>query len=230
MLGAFFYPSRGMRSMTPLSRLLRQDASKEFQVCDYVFAETKDPAVLRHIFQQRHGVYVFERYIEPDVFPGGVFRDSFDDVSAHIAAFDAYGSIVGSSRVVPPTALGLPTQRLFRLPEIGLGCEVVGEVGRLAVNPPHRGHARVVVTGLIAGIYRALRSRGLSHFLAFMHPALVRMLNSLRIPVRPLCELPPGPDQRSARQVMNGYFGRGGVRPTLCSLDEMDRCLGLPPG
>ena len=53
------------------------------------------------------------------------------------------------------------------------------------------------------------------------------MLNSLRIPVRPLCELPPGPEQRQARQVMSGYFGRGGVRPTLCSLDEMDRCLGL---
>lgn len=213
--------------MTSLSHLLRQEACKEFQVNDYVFVETKDPATLRHIFQQRHGVYVFERYIEPDVFPGGVFSDAFDDVSAHVAAFDAQGSIVGSSRVVPPSPLGLPTQRLFRLPELELGPEVVGEVGRLAVNPPHRGHARVVVTGLIAGIYRALRSRGLSHFLAFMHPGLVRMLNGLRIPVRPLCELPPGPEQRKARQVMNGYFGRGGVRPTLCSLDEMDRCLGL---
>ena len=124
-----------------------QDPRKEFQVCDYVFVETKDPATLRHIFRQRHGVYVFERYIEPDVFPGGVFSDVFDDVSAHIAAFDAFGSIVGSSRVVPPSPLGLPTQRLFRLPELELGSAVVGEVGRLAVNPPHRGHSRVVVTG-----------------------------------------------------------------------------------
>jgi len=128
---------------------------------------------------------------------------------------------------VPPTPLGLPTQRLFHLPELALEPERVGEVGRLAVNPPHRGHTRAVVTGLIAGIYRALRSRGLSHFLAFMHPGLVRMLNGLQIPVRPLCELEPCAEHRQARQIMTGYFERGGVRPTLCSLDEMDRCLGI---
>jgi N-acyl-L-homoserine lactone synthetase len=213
--------------VTSLSELVSQEPSKEFQICDYVFAETADPGTIERIFQQRHGVYLFERYIEPEAFPGGVFRDAFDGVSAHLAAFDLRGNIVGSSRVVPPTPLGLPTHRLFRLPELDLDPDAIGEVGRLAVNPPHRGHARTVVTGLIAGIYRALRRRGLSHFLAFMHPGLMRMLNGLRIPVRPLVELEPGPAERRARQLMAGYFARGGVLPTLCSLDEMDHCLGV---
>lgn len=213
--------------MSLLAELLRRNPEKEFQVCDYVFAETRDPSTLESIFKQRHGVYVHEHYIDPGAFPGEIFSDLFDGVSAHIAAFDARGAIVGSSRVVPPSPLGLPTQRLFRLPALDLTPERVGEVGRLAIDPTHRGQTRAVVIGLIAGIYRALRARGLSHFLAFMHPGLVRMLNGLRIPVRPLCELEPGAEQRQARQPMTGYFERGGVRPTLCSLDEMDRCLGL---
>jgi len=210
-----------------LAGLLRENPRKEFQLLDYSFAEVDDPATIGRIFLQRHDVYLFEGYIERDAFPGGVFRDVFDDLAGHIAAFDAQGEIVGSSRVVPPSPLGLPTHRLFRLPQLELSPDLVGEVGRLAITPSHRGHTRAVVTGLIAGIYRALRSRGLTHFLAFMHPALVRMLNHLHIPVRPLCELEPGQERQAARQIMSGYFEHARVRPTLCSLDEMDRCLGL---
>jgi N-acyl-L-homoserine lactone synthetase len=216
-----------MRPMSLLAELLRCDPGKEFGVCAYRFAEIEDPETLEQIFRQRHCVYLHERYIEPGAFPGGVFRDVFDGVSAHVAAFDAQGTIVGSSRVVPPSPLGLPTQRLFRLPELPLDPQDVGEVGRLAVSPPHRGQTRAVVIGLIAGIYRALRKRGLSHFIAFMHPSLVRMLNGLQIPVRSLCELEPEPRHRMARAVMKGYFERPGVRPVVCSLEEMDRSLGL---
>jgi N-acyl-L-homoserine lactone synthetase len=213
--------------MTLLAQLLTRAPELGLQVADYQFIETKDPATIREILKQRHGVYAFEGYIDPDAFPDGVFRDAFDDVSAHIAALDGYGAIVGSSRVVPPTSLGLPTHRLFSVPELGVDPKVVGEVGRLAITPSHRGQALAVANGLIAGIYRALRSRGLSHFLAFMHPALVRMLNGLRIPVRPICELEIGDEQQEARRLMRGYFSRARVRPTLCSLDEMDRCLGI---
>jgi N-acyl-L-homoserine lactone synthetase len=213
--------------MISLADLLRQDPSKEFQVLDYTIAETDDPTTIDRIFQQRHDVYRFEGYIAPDAFPGGVFRDVFDDIAGHIAAFDAEGEIIGSSRVVPPSPLGLPTHRLFHLPQLELSPHYIGEVGRLAITPDHRGHTLAVVTGLIAGIYRALRARRLTHFLAFMHPALVRMLNRLRIPVRPLCEFEPGAEQHAARQIMNGYFEHARVRATLCSLDEMDRCLGL---
>jgi hypothetical protein len=226
MLRAFFFPPEEL-PVSLLADLLRCDSGKDFQVCEYRFAEIGDSETLEQIFRQRHCVYLHEGYIEPGVFPGGVFRDVFDGASAHVAAFDAHGAIVGSSRVVPPSPLGLPTQRLFRLPPLALATGQLGEVGRLAVSPPHRGHTRVVVIGLIAGIYRALRARELSHFLAFMHPGLVRMLNGLQIPVRPLCELEPEPVHRQARTVMKGYFERPGVRPIVCSLDEMDRCLGL---
>jgi len=213
--------------MGVLSQLLSQRPGLEFQLAGYRFFEAKDPTLVDQILRQRHGVYAFEGYIEPDAFPDGTFRDAFDEVSAHIAAVDEHGAVVGSSRVVPPTQLGLPTHRLFRLPQMELDPRVVGEVGRLAISPSHRGQELAVANGLIAGIYRELRSRGLSHFLAFMHPALVRMLNYLRIPVRPICELEIGEEQQAARRVMSGYFERARVRPTLCSLDEMDRNLGI---
>jgi N-acyl-L-homoserine lactone synthetase len=213
--------------MSLLAQLLGQDPNLELQVGEYRFFETKDLATIREILKQRHGVYAFEGYIDPDGFPDGIFHDAFDDVSAHIAAVDRHGSIVGSSRVVPPTPLGLPTHRLFRLPQMELDPRFIGEVGRLAITPSHRGQALAVANGLIAGIYRALRSRGLTHFLAFMHPALVRMLNGLRIPVHPICELESGAEHDAARRVMSGYFRRARVRPTLCSLDEMDRALGI---
>lgn len=213
--------------MNLLAQLLSQDPILEFQIGEYRFFETKDPALIREILKQRHGVYAFEGYIDPDAFPDGIFRDAFDEISAHIAAVDSNGAIVGSSRVVPPSALGLPTHRLFHLPVMELDPMLVGEVGRLAITPSHRGQALHVAVGLIAGIYRALRSRGLTHFLAFMHPALVRMLNGLRIPVRPICELELERAHQDARGVMTGYFSRARVRPTLCSLDEMDRSLGI---
>jgi N-acyl-L-homoserine lactone synthetase len=226
MLLALLLPSETC-AMSLLAQLLTQSATAEFAVSDYLFVETKDPSTIAQILRQRHEVYVFEGYIEPDAFPCGLFSDAFDEVSAHIAAFDRYGSVVGSSRVVPPSILGLPTHRLFRLPELGIASALVGEVGRLAISPAHRGQALAVANGLIAGIYRALRARGLSHFLAFMHPALVRLLQRLHIPVQPIGELELGPEQKQARQLMTGYFDRGRVRPTLCSLDEMDRSLGI---
>jgi hypothetical protein len=83
------------------------------------------------------------------------------------------------------------------------------------------------VLGLIARLYHGLRARHLTHFLAFVHPDLLRMLNAIRVPLRPLEELEPGPEELRARARMAGYFACGPVLPALCSLDEMAEQIGI---
>lgn len=211
----------------PLRELLRQPTEKELQVGRYTVFEPMDPQSLERLFRQRHGVYLDEGFIEPDAFPGACFRDVFDSIATHIAAFDPEGEVIGSSRVVPPTELGLPTHRLFHLPPLGVEPALIGEVGRLAIDRTHRGGARFVVLGIITRLYHGLRRHGLTHFVAFMHPDLERMLTRLRIPVKPIEPLEPTPEHLAARAAMAGYFSRGHVRPTLTSLDAMAEAIGI---
>jgi hypothetical protein len=207
----------------PLRGLLRTDPPKELVLGPYSFFEATDPADQRAVFRHRCAVYAAEGHIEAD--PSGEFRDAFDAVAVQILARDAEARAVGSTRIVLPSPLGLPTQRLFPLPEMPIEPSRVGEVGRLAIDRSHRRGQRTVMVGLIAQLYNGLRVRGLTHFVAFMHPELVRVLNAIRIPIRPMPKLQPLPCHLEARRGMPGYFEREALA-TLCSLDEMAQKIG----
>jgi len=212
---------------SPLQELLRRDPRKELQIGRYSFSELEDSQSLDLLFRQRHGVYVAEGFLEPEIAARGVFRDAYDPISIHIGARNPEGDVIGSSRIVPPSPLGLPTERLFRLVLPELDRTQLGEVGRLAIDRSHRGGARLVVLGLITRLYHGLRTRGMSHFVAFMHPDLARLLNRLGIPLHEVECLEPGAAEIQVRGPMAGYFERGEARPMLCSLDEMAQTIGV---
>jgi N-acyl-L-homoserine lactone synthetase len=208
----------------PLKGLLRTDPPKELVLGPYAFFESADPAHCDDTFRHRYAVYAAEGHIDAGAYPGGEFRDAFDSVAVQILAREVSGQAVGSTRIVLPSPLGLPTEHLFCLEPLRIDASRVGEVGRLAIDRNHRGGQRIVMVGLIAQLYNGLRARGLTHFLAFMHPELVRVLNAIRIPIRPVSQREPGPQQLKARQAMPGYFQREAL-PTLCSLAEMAECI-----
>ena len=207
----------------PLKGLLRRDPPKDLVLGPYVILEVTDPVDHCDVLRHRYGVYASEGHIQPEAAPTGEFRDVFDSVAVQLLARDEEGVAVGSSRIVLPSGLGLPTQRLFNLGPLLIDPSKLGEVGRLCVSRTHRGGSRTVLVGLIAQIYNGLRARGLTHFLAFMRPELVRGLRAIRVPIRPLSHAEPGPEALEARRAMAGYFSCGDVLATLCSLDEMDQ-------
>ena len=209
-----------------LRQLLKDPPSTEIKVGPYTIKRLTDPYECERAFRHRHDVYVDEGYLEAGAVPSGVYTDMFDPIAIQVAAFDPDGNVVGSSRLVPPSSLGFPVDRLFRFePDPTVDPWSIAEVGRLAVSRNHRGKDRAVCVGLIAMIIHNLHALGVEHWQAFMHPVLWRSLKRLGIPVRRLPELEPELPELLNRKKLPGYFAREGAAPTICSMAEMDASL-----
>ena len=101
-----------------------------------------DSPVLAEIYRLRYEVYCLEcHFLEPDAYDEGKESDEYDDCSAHFAASTDYGQMVGTVRLVQPTAQQIhPFEHHcgvfdgFEMPPR----EQVGEVSRLVVRKTHR--------------------------------------------------------------------------------------------
>ena len=89
-----------------------------------------------------------------------ILVDEFDQDSANYAAFDDEGHIVGSLRVVPDSALGLPLERCRVLDGYRRYRRLV-ELSRLAVAPEWRG--TVLAALLMKAGYQCALSMGATH-------------------------------------------------------------------
>ena len=155
------------------------------------------------VFRLRHDVYCVERaFLDPAQFCCGMELDCYDEAATHFAAHTLDGSLVGTVRLVAPSA-GLPypfelhcrTFDGFRLPPRPL----CAEVSRLVVRRSHRrrfagctkgapGFAaassdQAVSPMLLLGMYRHMlrhsRGHGVRYWIAAMERSLARALRTM---------------------------------------------------
>jgi len=209
-----------------LRQLLLDPPMAEMKVGPYTIKRVTDPYECEQAFRHRHDVYVEEGYLEAGSVPDGIYTDMFDPIAIQVAAFDQDGQVVGSTRLVPPSTLGFPVERLFRFElDDAVDPWSIGEVGRLAVSKNHRGNGRAVCAGMIAMVIHHLHALGVDHWMAFMHPVLSRSLNRMGIPVERMAELEPSLAELVNRQKLPGYFAKEGAAPAICSMQAMDASL-----
>jgi GNAT superfamily N-acetyltransferase len=103
----------------------------------YQVTPTEDPEILRRIFRLRALVWSEVMGIAGTCFPGGVWRDAYDDSALHWAAF-IDGSVVGAARLSVHQSIGdCPDAEIFTGSssfQAPIAC-----LTRLVVHPSARG-------------------------------------------------------------------------------------------
>lgn len=171
--------------------------------------------LLDKVFRLRFQVYCLERGFENAAeYPDGREQDGDDSRSLHSLLLDrGTGSAVGTVRLILPRGGGdLPVFRLIAASErrmAGLPLETTAEVSRFAVakafrrqleegwspgpgrTPAAGGRApalQLLTFGLIQAIVMMSALDGITHIVAMMEPALLRLLRRLGIAFHPLGE------------------------------------------
>jgi N-acyl amino acid synthase of PEP-CTERM/exosortase system len=161
-----------------------------------VQADTKE--LLDSVFRLRFQVYCVERGFEDAAgYPEGRERDDDDARSLHFLVLDrSTGAPVGTVRLILPRVdADLPVFRLLRPGErrgVVLPRGTTAEVSRFAVAKSFRrrlqkdlGGSRPMLPLLTFGLIRAVAmmtlAGGVTHIVAMMEPALLRMLGRLGI-------------------------------------------------
>jgi ribosomal protein S18 acetylase RimI-like enzyme len=113
-----------------------------------------DPSELEALYRFRHDIYVDDiGWLEPH--PSGLIRDGYDDLAYNYAAYTSGGLMVGSVRVVPDSATGLPLERVAPLNGYREGKRLV-ELCRLVTHPSLRAGSRLGGLLMKAGYQRAV--------------------------------------------------------------------------
>lgn len=214
---------------SPLAALMNERVGQRFEFGGYHFrrAETQDERV--DAFRLRHSVFSEEGFIRAEEFPSGAFHDEFDDVSEQILVHDAGGTLVGTTRFVLPSDLGFPTERFFDFETPDVPRERMGEYGRLAIGPEHRGGTRAPMLGMLKAVFEVMLEHGITHVYAFMPPKLAASYTALGCVSVPLRTRPTRVVTAQRRHAMRDYFARQHVAPVLFSLAEMMVAVGVSP-
>jgi N-acyl-L-homoserine lactone synthetase len=179
-----------------------------------------DPSLLLDTYRLRYQVYCVElQLIKASDSSGRVETDEFDSVSRHFAAIEG-GRVIGTMRLVLPSALGLPMSRrceLFPEPQLlSDGEHRVAETSRACVGRGCEQPARSV--SVLISLYRAayLEAKGLvvTHWVVGMWPEIHRILVRQGLRWRPI-----GPAVE--------YWGP--VTPCVLEMKTLGRLL-FPPG
>ena len=103
-------------------------------------------------------------------------------------------AMVGAARLVLPSALGLPTERLFDVVPPAVPREHLGEFSRLAIVAEHRGESRVPMLGLVRMVVECMDEADVTHLCAFMPAKLIESLVALDLNPVDLNVQPPAPE------------------------------------
>ena len=103
----------------------------------------KDDDRLVDLYKLRYQIYCNECGFEkPEDHPGEMEQDEFDDVSTHFCGFISdTKEIIGTARIILPSAKGFPIKKHFTLDQDALAAideSKVGEISRLAISKSFR--------------------------------------------------------------------------------------------
>ncbi len=214
---------------SPLAALMNQRVGRQFEFGGYHFRRADTEAERLAAFRLRHAVFSEEGFIRAEEFPSGAFHDEFDGVSEQILVHDVAGRLVGTTRFVLPSDLGFPTERLFDFEAPDVSRERMGEYGRLAIGPGHRGGTRAPMLGMLKAVFEVMLEHGITHVYAFMPPKLAASYTALGCVSVPLRTRPTRVETTRRRHPMRDYFERQHVAPVLFSLAEMMVAVGVSP-
>jgi N-acyl-L-homoserine lactone synthetase len=199
MPGAF----QGTSAAASVPGLLHlEDARSLLRYKSYFRAEAVASAdLLRMAYSLRYQVYCLERQFEtPQLHPGRLETDAYDAQSVHgLLFYRPNDNAIGTSRLILPgrNARPLPVQAFLARSDTNLSgrfpWERSGEVSRFAISrlfrPDRTARSELPCLGLVQLILRLSRAHGITHWVALMTPALLRMLAMMGIefaPVGPL--------------------------------------------
>ncbi|MDO8507219.1 MAG: GNAT family N-acyltransferase [bacterium] len=129
----------------------------------------------------RFEVFCVEKgWIDPSQFPNSQEFDEFDDYAKHIIALNEKGDVIGTARVIMPSAAGLPIEKL--LLEDQLDPSETVEVSRLAVREDARGNESVVFFGVTRLMWKYVSTQPINYWAASVDVPLYNRLERLGMP------------------------------------------------
>jgi N-acyl amino acid synthase of PEP-CTERM/exosortase system len=203
----------------------------------FTFGCIDDGPHLAASYALRYRVFCEELgFLAPEACPDGLERDPYDDHAWHVGAFNRAGDVVGTARLVWPSALGLPMFdhcRVEPAAPAALESQVAAEVSRLAVDLRYRrrrgagrygldtgggvaepgdglerrGARPEIVLGLYKEMYQLSKRHGVTHWYAAMERGLLRSLAGFGVRF-----VPVGPEA--------DYHGR--VIPGVVAIEDME--------
>lgn len=145
-----------------------------YKICD-------NDAELTASRELRFEVFCVEKgWISPSHFPDGQEFDEFDDHAKHVIALNQDGEVIGTSRVIMPSVLGLPIEKL--LAEDQLDPSQTVEVSRLAVREDARSHEKVVFFGVTRLMWEYVSTQPINYWAASVDVPLYKLLKRLGMP------------------------------------------------
>jgi len=175
-----------------------------------------DPLLLKQSYNLRYQVYCIERgFLRAVDYPDLLEIDEFDKYSVHVGVLNRQGNLMGTARLVQPSAAGLPMFprcSLFEdVPLLSQKRALIVETGRLAISrrtdSQDRRMAGDIALQVFKGVYQASKRYGFTHWVAATEKSLQRLMARYGFPWKPI-----GPE--------TDYYGM--VAPYLLSLDEFD--------
>jgi N-acyl-L-homoserine lactone synthetase len=207
--------------------LLSASIGKEFEFGGYHFQRGTTPKEREVAYRLRYRVYAAEEFIDPSRFSDERFCDEFDDFSIHLLVTTLTGEPVGTTRFVLPSPLGFPIEQLFEFTPPAIPLERLGEFGRLAICPEHRGGTRKAMLGLIKMVWDCAVEHDVTHIYAFMPPALIASLARIGLDCHILPAAPPSRETLEHRRIMHGYFERADIQPAMFDRSVVRALLGF---
>jgi N-acyl-L-homoserine lactone synthetase len=145
-------------------------------------------ARLRDSYALRYEVYCHERhFLDPEDYPSKFEMDSYDNHAIHVGGVDREGVLVGTVRLVLPSARGFP---LFEHCELFPEYQYLADPGKLAqlsaaACQDHR-HRPEIILGLYKALYQASKREGITHWFAAMEKPLLRLLRRYNFDFKPI--------------------------------------------
>jgi N-acyl-L-homoserine lactone synthetase len=140
------------------------------------------------IYRLRYQVVIERGWAEPDAFPSGLERDSYDDTAIHIVGwanrYDQAGLAATARLVLPAAGIRLPTEAAFDLSVRPRGR--VADMGRQIVARDYSSMRHKVFAALLAKTWLEMRARGFWLVCGDFSPTMMRLYRMLGFNVTPL--------------------------------------------
>ncbi len=140
------------------------------------------------VFALRYKKYVAKGYIDPELFPDGFEKDSFDEEGCEYFVCTLDDEVVGTVRFIQQEFL--PTEELFDFPEpsaiAAMSRNKRAELGRLVIAPPQDGAfylpRNLVLIFIIDILVEHCSDKGILGGYAFIKESLNKKMKKLSFP------------------------------------------------
>jgi N-acyl-L-homoserine lactone synthetase len=193
----------------------------------FTFFQAKSPEERERVYRLRHRLYVEEGYVTPQAFPDQRLHDEFDAEALQLLAVDPAGEPCGTLRIVFDSPRGLPIERVFPFQAPGVARERLVEISRFAIARHCRGGHREVLSGFAKLCHLSIRSKGITHWCAFMPVGFRDSMAGLGLDHEEVPAPPPTAAHREARRALEGYFSRQDVRTYVMRVDPPPALMRL---